>query len=418
MKAPATAPSEALSSYHRWLFFFLGVAGFFEGYDTFAFTQILPTLRAEMGLSPSSEGALVGFINVGSILAYLLVRNADRWGRRRVLTVTILGYTACTLLTGLSQSALQFGLFQLLARIFLVAEWAIGTVYAAEEFPADRRGTFIGIIHGLNGLGAVMCAGLAPVMLATRFGWRGLYFLGAAPLFLMAIARRSLRETRRFNEQVAARGGEGEGQAQRSFTRILKAPWRSRMLLLALLWGLTYMCTNTAITFWKEHAVSERKMTDGEVGTIITIAALVAMPLAFGAGKLIDTVGRRAGAAVIYAMVVLGSLGAYTLGSAALVTAALIAGISGITAVGVVLAAYNAELFPTELRGDAFGWSNHLLGRIALVVSPTAVGFAAARIGWGRAVSLTTVFPVIALVLILVLLPETRGRELEETSAR
>jgi putative MFS transporter len=420
MKAPATAPSEALSSYHRWLFFFLGVAGFFEGYDTFAFTQILPTLRAEMGLTPSTEGALVGFINVGSILAYLLVRSADRWGRRRVLTVTILGYTACTLLTGLSRSALQFGLFQLLARIFLVAEWAIGTVYAAEEFPADRRGTFIGIIHGLNGLGAVMCAGLAPVMLATRLGWRGVYLLGAAPLLLMAIARRSLRETRRFHEQVAASGGEGQGQGetQRSFTRILKAPWRSRMLLLALLWGLTYMCSNTAITFWKEHAVSERKMTDGEVGTIITIAALAAMPLAFGAGKLIDTIGRRAGAAVIYAMVVLGSLGAYTLESAALVTASLIAGISGITAVGVVLAAYNAELFPTELRGDAFGWSNHLLGRIALVVSPTAVGFAAARIGWGRAVSLTTVFPVIALVLILVLLPETRGRELEETSAR
>jgi putative MFS transporter len=119
---------------------------------------------------------------------------------------------------------------------------------------------------------------------------------------------------------------------------------------------------------------------------------------------------------VIYTMVVLGSLGAYTLEARWLVIASLIAGISGITAVGVVLAAYNAELFPTDLRADAFGWSNHLLGRIALVVSPTAVGFAAARVGWGRAVSLTTVFPVIALVLILVLLPETRGRELEETS--
>jgi hypothetical protein len=42
MNDPARPPP--LSAYHRRLFFFLGVAGFFEGFDAFAFTQILPTL--------------------------------------------------------------------------------------------------------------------------------------------------------------------------------------------------------------------------------------------------------------------------------------------------------------------------------------------------------------------------------------
>ena len=409
MSDPARPPP--LTPYHRRLFFFLGVAGFFEGYDAFAFTQILPTLRAEMGLSKLGAGALVGFINVGSILAYLLVRNADRWGRRRVLTITILGYALCTLLTGLSPNVWVFGLLQLVARIFLVAEWAIATVYAAEEFPAERRGTFIGILHGLNGFGAVACAGLVPAMLSTGLGWRGVYFVGAIPLLLMAFARRSLKETRRFSEQVANRTGE-----PRPFTRILKPPWRGRMLQLALIWGLTYMCSTTAITFWKEHAVGERGMTDAQVGGNVSIAAVIAMPLAFGAGKLIDRVGRRAGAVIIYALMVLGTLGCYTLEARWMIIASLICGLSGITAVGVVLAAFNAELFPTDLRGDAFGWSNHLLGRVALVISPLAVGYAATSIGWGQAVSLTAIFPCIALVLILVLLPETRGRELEETS--
>jgi putative MFS transporter len=88
----------------------------------------------------------------------------------------------------------------------------------------------------------------------------------------------------------------------------------------------------------------------------------------------------------------------------------------GITAVGVVLGAYTAELFPTHVRGDAFGWSNQLLGRLAPIMAPVAVGFGAERIGWGRSVSLTALFPCLALALILLLLPETRGRELEETS--
>jgi putative MFS transporter len=343
------------------------------------------------------------------VLAYGLVRLADRWGRRRVLTITILGYTACTLLTGLAPSAAAFGAAQLLARVFLVAEWAIATVYAAEEFSAERRGTVIGVIHGLNGFGAIACAGIAPEILKTSLGWRGVYFIGAIPLLLMTIARRSLRETRRFESQAAPAGGA-------SFWRILEAPFRSRMLLLALIWGLTYFCSTTAITFWKEHAVAERGLSDEGVRAHVAVAAVVAMPLAFGAGKLIDKVGRRLGAVVIYAMVVLGTLVSYSAPGKALVIISLILGMAGITAVGVVLGAYTAELFPTSLRADAFGWSNHLFGRLAPIIAPVVVGFGAERIGWGRSVSLTALFPCAALALILLRLPETRGRELEETS--
>lgn len=412
MDAPAPAGSR-LSPYHRWLFFFLGVAGFFEGYDNFAFAQVLPTLRAEMGLSRAEAGWLVGITNIGTILAFALVRASDTWGRRRVLTITILGYTASTLLTGLAPNVWAFGAAQLLARVFLVAEWAIGTVYAAEEFPAARRGTVIGILHGLNGLGSVVCAGVAPMIVRLPLGWRGVYFVGAVPLLLMAVARRSLRETRRFTEQVAARGDD-----PRPFTRILRPPHRGRMLLLALLWALTYACINVAITFWKEHAVGERGMTDAAAGANIAIAAVAAMPLAFASGKLLDLAGRRAGAVVIYGATVLGILGAYTLDVRWMVVTSLVVGISGITSVGVLLAAYTAELFPTDLRGDGFAWSNQLLGRVGLVLSPPLVGFAAERVGWGRAVPVTTLFPAAALVLILVFLPETRGRELEETSGQ
>ncbi len=111
-----------LSSYHKRLFVFLSVATFFEGYDFMALSQILPNLRAEMGLTEAQGGMLGSVISIGTILAFVLVRLADRWGRRRVLALTILGYASFTFLTGLSRTPYDFALFQFTARVFLIAE--------------------------------------------------------------------------------------------------------------------------------------------------------------------------------------------------------------------------------------------------------------------------------------------------------
>jgi putative MFS transporter len=82
----------------------------------------------------------------------------------------------------------------------------------------------------------------------------------------------------------------------------------------------------------------------------------------------------------------------------------------------IVLNAFTTELFPTKLRGDAFMWSNNLIGRVGYWLSPPVVGYFAEHGGWGPVVRATVIFPVIALFLILSLLPETRGKELEETA--
>jgi MFS transporter, putative metabolite:H+ symporter len=408
------APQEKtpFTPYQRRLFWFLSVASFFEGYDFLALTQILPNFGAQMGLSARHEGLLVGVINSGTMIAYLLVRKADQWGRRRVLSVTIAGYTIFSVLTAFSPNVYVFAVLQLLARIFLLGEWAVSMVYAAEEYPSDRRGMVIGVIQAFSSLGSIVCAGVVPLLLATPYGWRSVYLVGGIPLVLIAVARRGLRETARFERAAAER----EGEAAPPLTRILRTPYRGRMLQLALIWGLTYVCTQNAVTFWKTFALRERGLSDGEVGGSITFAALVSMPLIFASGKLIDVVGRRLGAVIIYVLASAGVLGAYSLGSRGGLTAALVFAIFGASGVLPVLNAYMTELFPTHLRSDAIAWSNNLLGRIGYMLSPIAVGFAAEEIGWGPAVSATALFPLVALALILWLLPETRGKELEETA--
>ncbi len=403
--AGAPAP---LTAYQWRLIGFLSVATFFEGYDFLALSQILPELRAEWSLTEGQAGALVAVANVGTVAAYGLVRLADRWGRRPVLTLTIAGYTIATLLSGFAPDVWAFGILQLLARVFLIAEWAICMVYAAEEFPADRRGLVIGVIQAFSAFGAIFCAAVVPALV--RFGsWRAVFFAGILPLILVAFARRSLAETKRFEAR--------DTRAPRDFFAVWRLGYGRRLLQIAAIWAATYLCTQTGVAFWKEFVTRERGFTNDDVALSMTIAALGSLPLLFGVGKLIDVLGRRKGAVVIFVLTALGVLGSYNLHGQTALTAALVLGIFGSSAVLPVLNAFTTELFPTEVRSDAYAWANNLLGRTSYVLAPLVVGQLATTWGWGPSVSLTVVGPVVALVLILAWMPETRGRELEDSAA-
>jgi MFS transporter, putative metabolite:H+ symporter len=403
-----TAPK--LSSYQRRLLLFLSVASFFESYDFFALTQILPNLRADLQVSVRSSGLLVGFINCGTILAFVLARKADRWGRKPVLTATIVGYTLFTFLSGLSPNVYVFALLQMLARIFLIAEWSTSMVIAAEEFPARGRGTVIGVVSAAGGFGAIVCAGVVPLLLHTAYGWRSVYFISLVPLVVLAIARRGLKETGRFTRQNRL-------AEQESLFAVWGTKHRSRVIQLAVIWFLTYICTQNAVTFWKEFAVSERGMSDAQVGNAVKLAALASMPLAFAAGKLLDVVGRKIGATLIYASTIGGVIGAYTMHSMGALTVSLVFAVLGVNTVLTVLNAFTTELFPTQYRGAAFAWSNNLIGRIGYCLSPTLVTAMVPIYGWGPTLSITAIFPALALIVIWVVLPETRGRELEDTAS-
>lgn len=408
--APASTP-EPFSPYQRKLFVFLSVATFFEGYDFMALSQILPKLHADLGLDEAAVGAMVALINLGTMLAFGLVGLADRWGRKSLLTLTIVGYTVTTFLTGFAASRTSFTVLQLLARVFLIAEWATSMVYAAEEFPAARRGMVIGVIQAFSSLGAVACAGLVPFLLRTSYGWRSVYLVAIVPLVVLMIARRGLKESSRFTAEVATR------TERRSFFHIWSTPHRGRVLLIALVWGLTYVCTNSATMFWKEFVLAERGLTDGQAALAISLAAVVSMPLVFASGKLLDVVGRKRGAVVIFLTGTLGVLGAYGAETFAGLAFSLVFAIFGAGAMLPVLNAFTAELFPTSLRAEAFAWGNNVLGRIPYVLSPFLLGWGAMRIGWGPAVQLTVLGPLLALVVILLAFPETKAKELDESSS-
>jgi putative MFS transporter len=416
MNRPDLTP---LTPYQWKLLMFLSVATFFEGFDFMALSQILPNMREEMDLSIAQAGVLLSVINIGTLVAYVLVRKADAWGRRRVLMVTILGYTLFTGLTALAPGPVLFTVAQFLARLFLIAEWATAMVYVAEEYPADRRGMVMGVMQGVASLGSIVCAGVVPLLLKLDLGvagfelsgWRNVYVAGILPLLLLAFARRGLSETKRFEQSK-----QGPVEVATSKLAILRGPYRRRVLQLGLIWSLTYFGMANAVTFWKDFAVNERGYTDGEVGAVLTIASIVSMPLVFGSGRLLDAIGRRHGAVVIFSVGIAGVILSFTLWDPLALQIAVLFGIFGVSAVLPVLNSLTTELFPTNLRSDAFSWSNNLLGRIGYVLGPMVAGWVGTVFTLGAAVAGMTIAPMLALVLLLFWVPETSNRELEETA--
>jgi MFS transporter, putative metabolite:H+ symporter len=395
-----------LSSYQKKLFVFLSVATFFEGFDYIALTQLLPSIRADFGLAYAEGQFLVSLINVGAIAAYALIRYADVAGRKRVLSITIAGYTLFSLASGFAPSAISFGLLQFAARMFLLAEYAVSMVYVVEEFPADRRAFAVGVIQGVNSLGSIVCAGVVPMLLKWPWGFRSVYFVGGVPLVLLMVVRRGIRETQRFADKPKG--------PPASVFRIFKTPHWKRLPLLASIWALTYLGTYVLVNNFKDFAQLERGYDDKRVALAVMIAALGSMPLVFASGKLLDSLGRKKGAAVIFLVTSLATFVTFTAHDYWILVAGLTGCIFGVSAVLPVLNSITLELFPTDVRADGYGWSNNLLGRAGYIAGPALVGVMAPSFGVGGATALMGIFPLLALALILLRVPETSGKELEE----
>lgn len=393
---------------------FLGAATFFEGFDVTALGQVLPQLGQPggLGLTEAGKGWLVGAVGFGPMLAWFLVREADRVGRRPVMGTTLLGYAVATLLSGLAPSAWVFGALQVLARAFLVGEWALAMVYAAEEFPANERARVMGILHGLAWFGALACVALMPLMLPSPFGWRTTFLVGVLPVLLLAVVRRSLPETARYLSGAVQREAAREG----SVLAIWRSAWAPRLWVASVASALTYVCIGPVTSFWKQYATMERGLTGGQFALASSIAAVVALPLIFLSGRIIERLGRRRAALVLFPLCSASVAGGFTVKSPVLLQLFMAVSFFATAAVVPLLNTWTTELFPTHLRGSAFAWSNTLLGRVGSVVAPVAMGYAAERVGWGLPVALSGVGPLLAGLLLWRALPETTGRELEATS--
>src|SRR5207247_5502545 len=112
-------PESRPSGYLRKLRLLLSVTSFFEGYDGFVLALVLPLILGDLGGSESQAGVIRAVVGVGAVVGFLLAAQGDRIGRRRLLLITVVGYTAATLATALAQNLTWLATTQFIAEIFL-----------------------------------------------------------------------------------------------------------------------------------------------------------------------------------------------------------------------------------------------------------------------------------------------------------
>ncbi len=394
----------------------------FEGYDITIFHLCTPDIARTFSMSDAAVGTMATMVRFGGILSFFVVTLADRIGRKKVITNTVLAYAFFTLLTALSSGVATFVLFQSSAQLFLAAEFGVAVTIISEEFPDNLRGRAISILHMVAFVGVASAGVLYGYMAESRFGWRGMYLLGIAPLLIVAWLRRGMRETARFAALEAVRDDQDKSGA-RFFAPLRRCiepkagPWAGRMILVAALCNCVGLVGGPTISFFSLYAKRDHHWTSSQIGVAIVLAYLMGAAGTLISGWLLDRVGRRVTMVVFFLGAGVAMYCMFQSAEHEAILAGFMATMFAYQGARTANAALSAELFPTGARATGFCLTVQGVGQLGWTLAPLAVGLLKNPMGGlGNAAALFAAGPVAGALIVLALVPETKGKTLEQLS--
>jgi MFS family permease len=349
----------------------------FDGYETFA-TVLVASFVVNDLVGPGASERNPYY--VGGILAITLLSwaigglasgvLADRFGRRRVMIVSILWYSICAGLTALAPAYGVLLVLRFLTGLGMGAEWGGGSSLVAETAPPRRRGLRIALLQSGFGVGFLIATGVWQLVNQGNSGdWRWMYALGVVPALLVLYIRRAASDSplwvkadqqRRAVTAALSSGALRSAQAAEllkpTISQIFSHPVYRRRVAMLSIGALASMVGWWAVSTWiPAHARSILVGVTDDVPSAVTLvvftynAAGVAGYLVNG--WLSDLVGRKpviftfflASVAVTPCMFLLpDSLGSLVFWAA----------VNGFFTLGQMtwLALYPSELFPTNVR--------------------------------------------------------------------
>ncbi len=155
-------------------------------------------------MSDTQVGLLGSAYTAGAVLGALVFGNlTDRWGRKRLFSITVLVYLVGTLLSGLSWDVWSLMAFRFITGAGIGGEYAAVNSTIQELIPARRRGFVDLAINGSFWVGAGLGAAgaivvLDPDLVRQDLGWRLAFIIGGALAAVIFLIRRFLPESPRW----------------------------------------------------------------------------------------------------------------------------------------------------------------------------------------------------------------------------
>src|SRR6202795_4381973 len=382
-----------------------------DGFDQQLYSYVVPTVIAVGGMSTGAAGP-IGAVTVvsSSFGGWFAGALADRFGRVRVLQIAILWYSVFTFLCAFAQNFEQLFILRGLHGLGFGGEWATGAVLMGEVIRDKYRGRGVGFVHtGAAvgpGLAALVYAGLY-ASLPEAIAWRALFAVGILPALLVLWIRRSIPESEAFQ------GRRDSSGATPGIAHLLSA-FRGPYLWLTVKVSLMVMGAQGgvwAVNFWMPtYLRTVRHLSASNTGLYVAVQACGALVGFLVGAYLADAIGRKwtfmisAIATIIMVLVYLyvpvGDTGLLLLGIP--LNAAILMKFAP-------MGPFMTELYPTDIRGTGQGFCYNA-GRAIGSVFMTAIGFATAVMPLGTAIALFSTMAHALMIVMLLVLPETRRR--------
>ena len=443
------------------------IGGFLFGYDSGVINGTVDGLKTAFHSDSIGTGFNVACMLLGcAVGAFMAGWLADKFGRRTILIIASLCFSASALGAGFAQNSLQFIMVRVLGGLAVGAASVLAPAYISEVTPAKYRGTLssvqqIAIISGLfasflSNYILARVAGSSTKVLALGFeAWRWMFWVMTIPSITFFFSLLFIPESPRF--LVASRKKEkalavltrlmGAADAQAKLDEIdaslvadhhrpkLTDILDSKRLFRPIVWvgiGLAsfqQLVGINVVFYYGAVLWQSAGFKESDALLINVISGGVSILACFFATALIDRVGRKP-------LLLIGSIGmgvtlgvlAVVFGTADTVNGSLqLSGSSGPIALvaanlyvmlfnfswGPVMWVMLGEMFPNQIRGSGLAISglSQWLSNFAITMTfPMLL----TGIGLGGAYGLYTLGAIISIFFILKFIHETKGKELEE----
>ncbi|MBG9691721.1 MFS transporter [Lysinibacillus sphaericus] len=342
-----------------------------EGMDIMFISFAMTMIIAEFNIDLATGGLISSITNIGMLLGGIIFGVlADKYGRVKVFTYTIILFAIGTALTGVATSIEQVYVYRFIAGLGAGGEYGIGMALVAEAWPKNKQGRASSYVSVGAQYGVILAALLSAVILPT-LGWRALFFIGVLPVIFAFIVRKNLHES---PEWLASQKNESNMQKGK-LAQLFVTPRVTMTTLSLILMATVQIAGYNGLMIWLPSMLQKSQglsVSSSALWTISTAVGMIIGMLTFG--RFMD----RFGAKRAFGIFLLASACAVFLYSFATGAVAILMGgaIVGFFSNGM-FAGYGAlisSFYPVQIRSTATNTIFNF-GRAIGGFSPIFVGY-------------------------------------------
>ncbi|AKH42132.1 MFS family permease [Altererythrobacter atlanticus] len=399
----------------RRVFWTCGAGWVMDAADAQVYQYLIPLLITSLGITLTEAGSIASAsyfaAAVGGWLGGWL---CDRFGRARILQITILWFSVFSFLSGFAETYEQMLVIRVLHGIGFGAEWAVGAVLLGEMINPRHRGKALGAVQAGAPIGSGIAALLAGPVAASfdpDLGWRVAFWIGLAPALLIFFIRRGSDDAEVYKLARAQQRAENRTVSLGAIfgPGMIGVTMLASMLSLGVQ-GAAYSVANYLTSFM----TAERGLTQGVAGYLVLINSIGGFFGCITNSYISDLAGRRTVFRIFgFGFLVMASIYLFGPWGGNLWFLVPIGMIYGFFQFGMYASfgPYFTELFPTEMRGSgqAFAYNS---GRAGAALFILGVPLVAQFMPLSAAMATLGIVGIICALIPTLILPETAGRAL------